>query len=176
MNIEDLGRKIRRERRALGLTIERLAELTGTSKANLQRIETGAKSPSVALLAEISHVLRKPIGDFIGERGKGFYKIDGIKRKTLITDDFRMSTICPFGLINRDIVVNYFKAKAGALVKPHQDKGYEWIYIVGGSCIFEHDGKSYRLAKGDVIYYDARRTHSVKTLTPLESIDIFVRT
>lgn len=173
--MEMLGRRIRNERKALGLALDKLAEVVGASKATLQRIETGAKSPSVALLAEISHVLRKPIDTFVKDEEKVFYKLNGKKAKRIASRDFSMVTICPFGLIGSNIVVNYFKAKAGTFIKRHQNQGYKWIFILRGSGIMEHDGVSYPVKKGDAIYYDAKRAHSVRILKSLESIDVFIR-
>ena len=72
--MEGLGERIRKERKTLGLTLEQLAKLVGTSKAQLQRIERGKKSPSVALLAELSNILRKSIDALIPAERKGFYK------------------------------------------------------------------------------------------------------
>jgi len=172
--LEELGAKIRRERKAMGLTLERLAKLVGTSRASMQRIEKGIKSPSVALLAEISQVLRKPINHLLSEEKRGLYKFQQ-KKKIMIAKGIELKTICPFGFIYRDLVINYFKARAGAIVKPHHDNGYEWVCMIKGSCVFEYNGVPNNLKKGDVIYYDARETHSVKVLTNLESIDIFIR-
>ena len=174
--MENLGARIRKERKGLGLTIEGLAKLVSTSTATIQRVETGSKSPSVALLSEISNVLRKPIDELIREERKAFYKLSGDDHEVLDTGDFKLSVVCPFGLISRDIVINFFEAKAGCVVKPHQDKGYEWVYILKGTCIFNYDGASHRLKKGDAVFYDARKTHSVKILTALGSLDVFLRT
>lgn len=173
--MENLGARIRKERRAIGLTIEGLAKLVGTSTATIQRVETGSKSPSVALLAEISNVLRKPIDELIREERKPFYKLSSNDHEVLDTGNFKLSVVCPFGLISRDIVINFFEAKAGSVVKPHQDNGYEWVYIIKGSCVFHYDGESHKLKKGDAIFYDARKTHSVDILTALGSLDIFLR-
>ncbi len=54
--MKDLGNRIRFERKALGLTLQNFAELVGTSSSMLQRVETGAKSPSVELLVEIANI------------------------------------------------------------------------------------------------------------------------
>ncbi|HPD61634.1 MAG TPA: helix-turn-helix transcriptional regulator, partial [Thermodesulfobacteriota bacterium] len=79
--MEGLGEIIRKERKALGLTLDQLAKLVGTSKAQLQRIEKGKKSPSVALLAEISNILKKPIEALIPAKRKGYYKLDRARQK-----------------------------------------------------------------------------------------------
>jgi transcriptional regulator with XRE-family HTH domain len=175
METGNLGSKIRKERKALGLTLEKFADLVGTSKAMLQRIETGAKSPSVALLSEIATVCRRRIDDFIHEEPVGFYKLEESKQKAIHLQAYEVRIIAPFGLISKDVVVNHFKARAGALVKPHRENGHAWVYITKGSCVFEHDGVPHRLKKGDVIYYDARRATTLKILTSLESIRITAR-
>jgi transcriptional regulator with XRE-family HTH domain len=175
MEMKNIGSKIRKERKSLGLTLEKFGELVGTSKATLQRVETGAKSPSIALLSEIATVCRRRIDDFIQEEPAGFYKLDETKQKSIHLGDYEVRIIAPFGLISKDIVVNHFKGKAGALVKPHRENGHAWVYITKGSCVFEHDGIPHRLKKGDIVYYDARRATTLRVLTPLESIRITVR-
>lgn len=175
METGNLGFRIRKERKALGLTLEQFARLVGTSKAMLQRVETGAKSPSVALLAEIATVCRRRVDDFIHEEPAGFTKLDESKQKAIRLGDYEVRIIAPFGLISKDIVVNHFKAKAGALVKPLKENGHAWVCITKGSCVFEHDGVPHRLKRGDIIYYDARRPSTLKVLTALESIRITVR-
>ena len=175
METASLGSRIRKERKGLGLTLEKFAALVGTSKAMLQRVETGAKSPSIALLAEIATVCRRRIDDFIHDEPAGFYKLDEAKQKSIHLGDYEVRIIAPFGLISKDIVANQFKAKAGALVKPQRENGHAWVYITKGRCVFEHDGVSHRLKKGDIIYYDARKPTTLRVLTALESIRITVR-
>ena len=79
--MDQLGRRIRKERKASGLTLEALAKIVGSSRATLQRIETGVKPPSVALLSQISNVLRKPIDELIREERKAFYRLEDSARK-----------------------------------------------------------------------------------------------
>jgi transcriptional regulator with XRE-family HTH domain len=173
--MKDLGRKIRKERKALGLTLEGFSELLQTSKATLQRIETGSKSPSVALLAEISHICRKPIEYFVHEERKDFFFLERSSQKAIVKKDSRITIISPYGLISKDMIVNHFEGMPGAHDEPHRDEGYEWIYVLEGTCMFEHDGIPYELKEGDVIYYDATKLHSYKILTPFKSIRISVR-
>ena len=172
---KEIGAKIRKERKAHGLTLTRFAKLLHTSTAMLQRIETGAKSPSVELLLEISAICRKPLDEFIQTERLGFYKTNPANRKTIRKKGYEITVLFPFGLISRDISVNYFKGKAGALVRPHQIKGYDWIYLISGSCVFIHDGVSHELSQGDAIYYNSQKPHSLRMLTDLESIRISTR-
>ncbi len=173
--MRDIGKMIRAERKSMGLTLEKFAKLVGTSKATLQRIESGAKSPSVALLSEISHVCRKPISDFIHDEIAGFRKLEEEDQKKIITRQSKTTIISPYGMISRDIVVNHFEGMPGAHMDPHKDEGYEWVYVLKGTCEVEHDGTTYSLKKGDVICYDAGEFHSYRILTPFEAIRITIR-
>jgi transcriptional regulator with XRE-family HTH domain len=173
--MKNLAQKIREERKALGLTLEQFAKLVGTSNSMLQRVETATKSPSVSLLMEISNICRKPIDYFFNEEPIGFRKFDPKEQKIIYSDDFNVTILCPYGLISRDAIVSHFKGKAGAVVIPPNQSGYCWVYIIKGTCIFEHDGVPHDLQEGDSIYYDSKKPHVLKILTPLESIRITMR-
>lgn len=175
MDLKYLGENIRRERKRLGLTLEKFALLVGTSKTTLQRIEKGAKAPNVDLLYEITQLCRKPMEEFIQEEPEEIYRLSASRQKKVVGDDFEVSIVCPYGVISRDMVINYYRGESGAHIKPTQDRGYHWVYVVRGSCLFEHDGRRYTLKPGDSIYYDARKTFWFRVIEDLESIRIAVR-
>jgi transcriptional regulator with XRE-family HTH domain len=170
-----LGKKIRIERQLLGLSQDRFAKQIGASKATLQRIETGAKSPSVELLAEISHVCRKPIHEFLVDNGGDFVLHNSSAFRRITGKDFEITILSPYGQISSNILVNHYRGDPGAGINPTEDKAYHWVYILKGACSFEYEGKSYQLKKGDLIYYDARKTFSFKVLQALENIRIAIR-
>ena len=173
--MKNLAKKIRKERKGLGLTIEQFANLVGTSSSMLQRVESGAKSPSVDLLMKISNICRKPIDYYFKEEPIGFRKFDPKDQKIIHSDDFDVTILSSYGLISRDAIVSRFTGKAGAVVRSQNQSGYCWVYIINGTCIFEHDGVPHDLQKGDSIYYDSEKPNILKILTPLESIRITMR-
>ena len=176
MDLKYLGENIRRERKRLGLTLEKFAKLVGTSKTTLQRIEKGVKAPKVDQLYEIAQLCRQPMEEFIQEESAGILRLNASRQKKVVGDDFEVSIICPYGVISRDMVINCYKGKTGAHIKPTQDRGYHWVYVIRGSCLFEHDGRQYTLKAGDSIYYDARKTFWFRVVEDLESIRLAVRT
>lgn len=175
MDRKVLGEKIRKERQLLGLSLGGFAKLLGTSKATLQRIETGAKSPSVELLAEISHNCRKPIDEFLHEEEGDFIWQKQDSHRKIKGENFEIKIISPYGQISRNMLINHYKGKPGAGISPTQDKAYHWVYILKGSCIFEYDGNRYELTQGDVLFYDARKTFSFQVLEDFENIRIAIR-
>lgn len=56
-----VGTNLRRVRKSNGLSLERLAELSGVSRAMLGQIETGKSTPTVSLLWRIADALALPV-------------------------------------------------------------------------------------------------------------------
>ena len=67
MKVEEIGTKIRTERKKGGLTLEQLARKVGISAITLQRIETGKSSPSVIVLYQIANAVNRPMFSFFEE-------------------------------------------------------------------------------------------------------------
>jgi len=53
-----IGLNIMRYRKEQGLTQEQLADMTGYSRQQIQRVETANAAPSIALLLDVSEALR----------------------------------------------------------------------------------------------------------------------
>lgn len=60
-----IGLNIMRYRKEQGLTQEKLAEMTGYSRNQIQRVETAYAAPTVALLLDISAALNVPMEKLI---------------------------------------------------------------------------------------------------------------
>lgn len=67
---KDLGARLARARKAGGLTQTELAEKLGIPQQTLARYETGESRISVALLLEMSHILRFSIDDMLSGRSE----------------------------------------------------------------------------------------------------------
>lgn len=159
----------------MGLTIDQFAELVGSNRSMIQRVETGAKSPTIDLLTEIANVCRKPMIEFLGEEPAQFLKYSLETQKKILGMDHEVIIIGPYGLLSSNMVVNLFRGETGGVVKPQTHKGYCWVYITKGVCVFEHDGTPHELKAGDSIYYDASKSQTLKIISALESIRITIR-
>ena len=58
---EDVVRQLREVRKAEGITQEHLAELVGTKKSNISRLESGRYNPSLDFLVKVADGLGKKI-------------------------------------------------------------------------------------------------------------------
>ena len=173
--MDELGIKIRNERKLLGWSLGEMAAKIGISPMTLQRIETGKRSPSVVMLAEIAHLLLKPIDYFIKEKNPKLILIKKDQQTVIESPKLKLTVIAPKGLIDETIYLNLGEAKKGKFIDSHVDEGYSLVYILDGECIVEHDGKKYLHGKGDTLYYDARYRHSVTAKGRVKFVSIFLR-
>ncbi|MEK7879882.1 MAG: helix-turn-helix transcriptional regulator, partial [candidate division NC10 bacterium] len=61
-----IGAQLRAARRARGLTLERLAERSGVSRAMLSKIERDERNPTVAVACRIAEALEITLSQFLG--------------------------------------------------------------------------------------------------------------
>ena len=92
MEVEEIGTKIRIERKKSGLTLEQLARKVGISAITLQRIETGKSSPSVITLSEIANAINRSIFSFFEEKGKPFIHIKRKNQRTVSSSRLKGKT------------------------------------------------------------------------------------
>jgi transcriptional regulator with XRE-family HTH domain len=108
--MEELGLRIRNERKSRGLTLGEMAEKIGISPMTLQRIETGKRSQSVIMLAEIAHLLMKPIDYFIKEKSPKLIFIRKDRQTVIESPKLKLTVIAPKGLIDETIYINLGEA------------------------------------------------------------------
>ncbi len=173
--MEEIGKKIRNERKARGWSLGDMAGKVGISPMTLQRIETGKRSPSVVMLAEIAHLLLKPIDYFIKEKNPKLTLVKKEQHTIIESPKLKLTVIAPRGLIDENIYLNLGEAKKGKFIDAHVDEGYSLVHVLEGECLVEHDGKKYLHRKGDTLYYDARYRHSVTAKGPVKFVSIFVK-
>ena len=92
--MNDVGTRIRAERKKKGLSLEALAKEVGVSLVTLQRIETGKTSPSVALLSEIAQYLDKSILCFIPDNRKSLNVIRKKQQQKISSNGLEIK-FCP---------------------------------------------------------------------------------
>ena len=172
--MEDVARRIRSERKRLGLTLEELAGKVGISSLTLQRIETGKSSPSVALLSEIARHLKKSIVAFVEEAEKPMVFIKDSDQQIVSAPSLTLKIIGPKDMIAHNIVVTYGEMKKDQTIDAHFGSGIEYAYVIEGRSQFRQNGKTVLMEPGDSLSYDARAEHSVTALEDLKFFGMYV--
>lgn len=185
MQEELLTRRLREIRHNKGLTLEKLASLTGLSKGYLSQIENSYQPPPIYTLARISNALGIDVSDlFTHTPAPVSYEKIVVGRR----DEHRPSlgrgeaTSVRSGYIYEDlapskkgknmepfIVTVGFDTKID-VEKDFRHEGEEFNYVLEGKLEFFYEGKSYCiLDAGDHVYFDADKAHSARSLGEIEA-------
>lgn len=174
-------RKIRQIRKAKGLTIKELSDLSGVSSSLISQIERGIVDPTVTNFWKLCKGLDMPINTFFEEE-KPRIVIRANERKTI---NFRVSDPgVKYHLLspNDDNVMVFLLIEIEPGVKKDDKdfithRGEECGYVLSGELAVFLDDKEYILREGDSIYFKSTIPHrfenrgesisrSIWTMTP----------
>ena len=79
-----VGERVRYRRHQRGISVLRLAELTGIARPNIHRLERGSVAPSLATLDRVADALGTTIMDLVAP-------VDGCRRITPPNRDFEVT-------------------------------------------------------------------------------------
>ena len=160
-----IARKIRQIRLQNQLTLQKLAEKTGFTKSYLSMIESGKKSPPIASLSKIASSLEVDITAFF-ERKMPEEQISLVRdgeQEVLVRDGtvfgYRYESLAP--------AKRRKKMEPFIITLPSHSKeedrfdheGEELFYVLDGRINFYYGDKTYKLKKGDCVYFDASIPH-----------------
>ncbi len=170
----DIGSKIKRLRKSLGLTQEDLAERADLTKGFISQLERGLTSISVESLIQILNALDTDISEFFKEEGpeKVVYSTkDRIDKKE---DGAVLSYLVPGSQnwIMDPILIKIKPGKYGLKHNPHSGEGFG--YVLQGILQLTIDKTRYTLKKNDCFYYDADRSHSLKNIGNTVATVLFI--
>ncbi len=169
--------KIRQVRTDKGLTLARLGEITGLSKALLSRIENNQVSPPIATLAKISRALEVPISIFFGE-DKTDEKPYSVTRRSERRQVIRKGTKIGFtyySLTDRESphLIEPFVLKFPVIEKEptalFDHPGEEFVFVLKGKIEFVYGEERVKLMTGDAIHFNPSTPHRGQNIGKQES-------
>ncbi len=173
--LKRIGARIRSERTSLGLSLEAFAKKVGISKMTLHRIETGATSPSIINLTEISFLLKQPIESLIMEGDPKVVLLKKEQQGMIMDPESGIRLLAPRGLISDRITISAAELDRGIVIEPHRNHGFEWAYLIRGRAVVYVSGKGYSMGEGDSIFYDAHYTHSIEVKEKTRYVGLFLK-
>ena len=164
-NVE-VGRKLRKLRKARGLKLQDLAKGTGLSASFLSMVETGKSDITLARLQRIVQFYGITMGSLLdgtptdrvvtraAEGGLLDSPTEGVKTKLMVPD------------LNRRIEAVLMTLEPGADYEGAlSHEGEEVIFVVQGRLELVLDGQErYVLNEGDTAYYSSTRTHKFRNV------------
>jgi len=146
-----LGERIKFYRENKKISLSELAKRAGVAKSTLFKIEENKTNPTINTIWAIAEVLGVPFGELAGE---GEIKGDGVSvvllEKSEKFESYKMN----------------LKENATYIAKPHFAKSREKVYVLNGNVEVGEIENPSRLKTGEVMEFEADKTHIYKANTP----------
>lgn len=161
-----LGKNIRKARKEKGLSLEKLADLTGVSKAMLSQIEGEKTNPTVATVWKIAKGLEIPFHTILEEDSQQKFQVIRAEDVFVLSDP---DGACTFNIVStyddERLELYAVELKGEHKSEPHIAGSKEVVYVVDGRIEIRAGKNSATLGPGDCIHYGADCKHAMKNLT-----------
>jgi transcriptional regulator with XRE-family HTH domain len=158
-----VGANLRRLRTRRGLSLERLAQISGVSRAMLGQIELGQSAPTINVLWKISTALGVPFSGLIGQRQAGGVVVlrgESAKRLTNHDGTYSSRALFPFDEPRRVEFYELHLAPHGEeRADAHAPGTVENLVVAQGAVEIEVEGARHVLGRGDAIVFEADSPH-----------------
>ena len=176
-----LGRNLRRLRTRQGHSLERLAKLSGVSRAMLGQIETGRSAPSISLLWKITTALGVPFATLLDSQkvqGTLVLRRQHAKILTSVDGKFTSRALFPFDA-ERKVEFYELRFAAGYTenAEAHAAGTIENIILAKGQLEIQAGQETpHHLSEGDAIVFEADVPHSYRNPGDSDAIAYLVMT
>jgi transcriptional regulator with XRE-family HTH domain len=175
-----VGGNLRHLRGQRGLSLEKLAHLSGVSRAMLGQIELGQSAPTINVLWKISSALGVPFSALITAKGTGGPHVLRAEQAKLLTShdaSFTSRALFPFDEPRRVEFYELRLAPGGAeKADAHAPGTMENIVVSTGTVEIEVSGRKEVLAPGDAMIFEADVPHVYRSRSDRESLMYLVMT
>jgi len=175
-----VGTNLRRLRGQRSLSLERLSQLSGVSRAMLGQIELGQSAPTINVLWKIASALSVPFSALITARGTAgpqVLRAEGAKHLTSQDGAFSSRALFPFDEPRR---VEFYELRLvpGGLERAgaHHPGTTENLVVAGGAVEIEVAGRKELLGPGDAIVFEADVPHVYRNRADGETVMYLVMT
>lgn len=175
-----MGGNLRRLRIRRGLSLDRLAQRSGVSRAMLSQIELGQSAPTINLLWKVARALGVTFSALITRAGESAPTILSAGAAKLLTNQegtFTSRALFPFDEPRRtEFYELRLKASGQELAHPHPAGTTENLIVTEGSIEIGVEQARYRLGKGDAILFVADVPHHYRNPGTTDAVMYLVMT
>ena len=175
-----VGSNLRRLRTRRGLSLERLAQISGVSRAMLGQIELGQSAPTINVLWKIARALEVTFSALISARTQsGALVLRSAESKILTSKDrsFSSRALFPFDEPRR---VEFYELRLAASsveeADAHPPGTSENLVVTAGTLEIDVAGDTHRLETGDSILFEADTPHAYRNPGRVEAVMYLVMT
>jgi len=175
-----VGGNLRRLRTRRGLSLERLAQISGVSRAMLGQIELGQSAPTINVLWKIARALEVTFSALISARTQSGALVLRSKDSKLLTSNDRSFTsraLFPFDEPRR-VEFYELRLEGGAVenADAHPPGTAENLVVTSGTIEIEVGGDTHTLEAGDSILFEADTPHAYRNPGKSEAVMYLVMT
>jgi transcriptional regulator with XRE-family HTH domain len=160
----NVGRKLRRRRRELGLSLRQLSQKAKVSPSTIQKIENGQISPTLGTILRIVHGLGKEIQFFLDHQHEPTSVVFMPKknRRLIKAPDLNFGIeLLADGLSDQRFSPLMLTVPPGGKRGSHlQHHGEELQHCLTGTVEFTIHGRRYLLRQGDTLHFKSDLKHS----------------
>lgn len=175
-----VGKNLRRLRTERGLSLEKLANASGVSRAMLGQVELAQSAPTINVLWKIARALDVPFSAMISSRNETSVKVMREKEaKRLLSSDGRFSSRALFPYDEPRRVEFYelrLQPNSTEKAEAHAAGTVENLVVAKGSVDIVTTGETHHLAAGDAILFEADGPHEYRNPNGAEAVLFLVMT
>lgn len=157
-----VGKNLKSIRKARDLSLDKLAELTGVSKAMLAQVERGDSNPTISLLWKIANGLRISVTALIAEESPEvtvirFAEVEPITEEGSL---YRAFPLFPFDpKTNFEVYTVEMEPGCVQRSEPHHEGVEEFVIVTRGALELHIGDDIYEVCQGDAIRFNANQGH-----------------
>ncbi|WP_417310485.1 helix-turn-helix domain-containing protein [Devosia sp.] len=176
---ESLGDRLRARRKAIGKTMQQVADEAGLTIGFISQIERSISTPSLASLYNVAKALDASVDMFVSQAPARTHPVatHAGKRPTFKVDGTsRYYEFLERGFADAKLNACLSHVPPGHASEVMRHEGEEFVYLVSGAMLYEIDGETYELTAGDTLHFDSRKPHRGTNIGTGTAVELWVGT
>jgi transcriptional regulator with XRE-family HTH domain len=156
-----VGNRIREFRTSKGLTLARLAEVSGLSTCLISQVERNITDPSLETLRLIARALDVPLINLFREEEDTSVSVVRAEHRMLVSSPHAQVTYARVSPGSGRLEMLEGKLEPGGVSsdEPWAHPSEECVVVLEGALTVEVGGENHELGQGDSCYFDSRLPH-----------------
>jgi transcriptional regulator with XRE-family HTH domain len=176
---ESLGARLRARRKAIGKTMQQVADEANLTIGFISQIERDISTPSLASLYNVAKALDASVDMFVSQspaRSHSLVTHAGQRPTFKVDGTSRFYEFLERGFPDAKLNACLSHVPPGHASEMMSHEGEEFVYLVAGEMLYEVDGTCYELKAGDTLHFDSRRPHRGTNIGTTTAIELWVGT
>jgi transcriptional regulator with XRE-family HTH domain len=176
---ESLGARLRARRKAIGKTMQQVADEASLTIGFISQIERGISTPSLASLYNVAKALDASVDMFVSRKPERTHSVvshAGRRQTYKIDGTSRFYEFLERGFPEAKLNACLSHVPPGHASEMMSHEGEDFVYLVAGEMLYEVDGVAYNLKAGDTLHFDSRKPHRGTNIGAETAIELWVGT